>query len=158
MGPLNPELAGEKVTLAGCMPGMGVGHHLLRLPSWEPRVALPHETIPRTKTWADGGKVGQCHDALGHPLLKGTRASTSVCPCLPRGPTRPLLFCPSATGPARTTSWVSPSGHGPRSFFCTISPQCLPVVTPQWLSIALRIKTGLLTLAYKVCHRVPWPL
>ena len=122
MGSLSPKLAGVKVTLAGCMPGTGVGPHLLRLPSWASHVALPHETIPRTSTWADGGKVGQRHDALGHSLLKGTRTSTAVCPCLPWGPTCPLLSRPSAPGPARTTSWVSPSGHGPRSFFAQFHP------------------------------------
>lgn len=71
MGPLNPELAGEKVTLAGCMPGMGVGPHLLRLPSWEPRVALPHETIPRTKTWADRWECGPTPRCPRSPPAKG---------------------------------------------------------------------------------------
>ena len=119
MGSLSPELAGAKVTLAGCMPGTGVGPHLLRLPSWSPHVALPHETIPRTSTWADGGKVGQCHDALGHPLLKGTRASTArACPGDPHVPSSPIPQHLDLLGPPPG----SPLWSRPKVFFAQFHP------------------------------------
>lgn len=62
------------------------------------------------------------------------------------------------TAAPRTSSWVSPPGHGTGSFSRTIRPRCFPVVTLLWIPTGPRIKMELLALVHKACHSFLRPL